>query len=323
MPSVLLFGATGFIGAPLAKQIKQAHPSWPVTIFIRNQTVEEYFKSEVGVDRIEYGTFGDSDKISTLSREHDLVINAADSKNTELTASILAGQAQKPGGAKGKLVHVSGGGNFLDGTTKGEFNPEGKIWNDDNEEDIKLIHDQMFNGAADKMILDAGAEGKVDAYIACPVVVYGRSSGPAPVPGLGYSLYTSNAKALGFVPYVGPGTSVAATVHIDDVLTFLLSLIERVVKDEIQGSAYSKYYILSGPTVTNKDLATGFARAMHQVGIMPSPEPKSVAFEEAGGLAGLLASNMLVRNDRAVRMGFRATRTSMLAQLDEDLAGLV
>ena len=42
-----------------------------------------------------------------------------------------------------------GTGNFIDFGTTGEFNDKSKVWNDGNEEDIKAISKEMFNGQSD------------------------------------------------------------------------------------------------------------------------------------------------------------------------------
>ncbi|KAI0485307.1 hypothetical protein GGR56DRAFT_681511 [Xylariaceae sp. FL0804] len=323
MPSIILFGATGLIGVPLSKQLKEDHPSWPLTVYVRNESeaVAGYFKS-VGVDRIVYGSFDDRARVSELSKTHDIVVNAGVSHDGAFANAILDGQKQRPGDSKGKLVHISGTGNFLDRDANGAFNPDGKVWNDDKEEDIRLINTEMFNGASDRPILDAGNEGKVDTYIACLAIVYGRvDDGPSPSLGVGYNILTSMAKPLGFVPYVGDGTAVAATVHVLDGVQFVADLVTHAAAATAdahqQGSAESRYYIVSGGQVAWRDLASELAGVLHRAGAVASPEPRSVSPEQAF----LPARNMLVRGDRAARMCFRPRQPSILESVRRDLEG--
>jgi len=194
--------------APYIKAIKQAHPDWHVTAYVRSTQPE----NELKADRIAVGTFGDFEKISALSKEHDIAVNAGNSFTGDLVAAIIAGQKAKVGGPQGKLIHVSGAGNWIDYGTSGSFNPDSKVWNDANEDDIKAIHKDMFNGQSDTLVLQAGAENAVDTYIVCPSVVYGGADVSASTLGVGYSLLTGNAKPLGYVPYVGDGTAIVSTV---------------------------------------------------------------------------------------------------------------
>jgi hypothetical protein len=46
-------------------------------------------------------------------------------------------------------LFLVGAGNFIDFGTSGEYNPNSKVWNDDDEEDIKLVNEKMFNGPSD------------------------------------------------------------------------------------------------------------------------------------------------------------------------------
>ena len=140
--------------------------------------------------------------------------------------------------------------------------------------------------------------------------------------GVGYNIFTHNAKQHGFVPYVGDGSAVASTVHVADGVPFLSKIVGIAGTEKPKGSAYSRYYILHGERVTWKDLGVALAKVLHAKGTVSSSEPKAVPAAEAGeGEIGvLIASNMLVQGDRAARLGFKVTQRSILDQLQEDLA---
>ena len=182
-----------------------------MTAYVRSTKPENELKDRLQADRIIVGDFNDFEKIRNASKEHDIAVNAGNSFTADPVAAIIAGQKDK-GAGKGKVIHISGAGNFIDFGTSGNFNPESKVWNDAKEEDIKAIHKDMFNGQSDTLVLEAGANGGVETYIVCPSVVYGGASISAPTMGVGYSLITGNAKPLGYVPYVGDGTAVLSTV---------------------------------------------------------------------------------------------------------------
>lgn len=202
-----------YLAAPYIRALKQVHPDWPVTAYVRSTKPEAELKATLQADRIVVGDFTDAAKIAALSEEHDIAVNAGNSFTSEPVAAIVAGlKAKGEKGSKGKLIHISGAGNFIDFGTSGNFNSESKVWNDAKEEDIKAIHKDMFNGQSDTLVLEAGADNAVETYIVCPAVVYGGASVSAPTMGVGYSLITGNAKPLGYVPYVGDGTAVLSTV---------------------------------------------------------------------------------------------------------------
>ncbi|CAI7652364.1 unnamed protein product [Penicillium crustosum] len=296
MPSVLLVGASGMLG-------------------------DDWFQNTVGVDKVEHGTFEDVSRVRTLASQNDIIINAGSSFDPSLSKAIIDGLKERKHTLKGTLIHVSGGGNFIDGRTDGKYDPAGKVWNDASEDDIKQVNPSMLNGAADRLILDAGNEGNINTFIVCMALTYGLSDGPFPSIGVGYKILTSNAQSLGYVPYVGDGSSVLSVVHIDDGLKFLLRIVDIAATHKVVGSAESRYYITYGERVSWKDVAKVLARTLHKKGVLPSPEPRSVSIEEAGQgeIPKLLGSNMLVQGDRATELGFKAEAKSILESIPEDL----
>ena len=173
-----------------------------------------------------------------------------------------------------------------------------------------------------RRVLEAGERGKIITYIVCLAITGGNNIGPVPNLGVGYNIFTSNAKAHGFVPYVGDGTAFASTVNIGDTVPFLTKIVGIAGTEKPTGSAYSRYYILQGERVTWKDLGVALGKVLYKKGIVSSPEPKSVPAAEAGAgeIGVLIGSNMLVQGDRAARLGFKATYPSILIQMQEDLA---
>ncbi|KAG9906208.1 NAD(P)-binding protein, partial [Aureobasidium melanogenum] len=321
MPSVVVFGASGFVGAPYTRAIKQAHPDWQVTAYVRSTKPESELTANLKADRIVVGDFSDFAKVAALSTEHDIAVNAGSSFTGDLVAAIIAGQKVKNCDAKGKLIHISGGGNFIDFATSGNFNPKSKVWNDSKEEDIKAIHKDMFNGQSDTLVLEAGADNALDTYIVCPAIVYGGASISSPTMGIGYALVTGNAKPLGYVPYVGDGTAVLSTTHLLDLIDFLVRISEVAARGPAQGTSYSRYYMVETSRVQWKDMATELAKVMHARGIFSSSEPKNVSIDEAGDgeVKHLVAANMLMKGDRAAAMGFKPRQNSILEQMHADL----
>jgi hypothetical protein len=116
--------------AHLVIALKKTYPRLPLTVYLRNQDVDDYMVSTVGVDRIVHGDFSEAEKITSLAKEHDIVINMGSSWMVELSKAIIAGLKQRPTGIKKPiLIHISGAGNYIDNKKEGEFDPNVKVWN--------------------------------------------------------------------------------------------------------------------------------------------------------------------------------------------------
>jgi hypothetical protein len=118
------------IAAHLVLALKDKHPEIPITVFLRNKSLDKYLTETAGVKRIVHGTFDEKDKIVALAKEHDIVINVGSSWDVPLSEAIVEGLNQQPEGKKRTLIHMSGTGNFVDKRWKdGAFHPEAKLWN--------------------------------------------------------------------------------------------------------------------------------------------------------------------------------------------------
>jgi nucleoside-diphosphate-sugar epimerase len=141
-------------------------------------------------------------------------------------------------------------------------------------------------------------------------------------------LYKLQAEEIGFVPYVGDGSAIFETLHVADFPPFVLNVLaEALETSEPKSSVYSRFYIITSQANTYKDISTAFAKLLHAQGIVDSPVPRSVNIENAGSgeMPNLQASNMLLRHDRATRLGWKPVKEGILeflqAKLDDLKAG--
>jgi hypothetical protein len=84
-----------------------------------------------------HGTYDELDKISSLSKEHDIVINVGSSFDTKLSEAIVSGLNQRTDGKKTTLIHMSGTGNFVDKSwIDGAHHESAKIWNASSSQEV-------------------------------------------------------------------------------------------------------------------------------------------------------------------------------------------
>lgn len=311
--SVLLIGASGQVGGAFLTVFRRAYPSTPITLFLRTHALDEAVKS-LGNITIIHGDFDtDLQLLEKLASEHDIVINAATSSSLHINEAILRGFVayKDRTGNNAILLHLSGTGNFVDGSRSGEFSAFNSAldlpFHDTNPEQVKKINTSMEpNGASDKIILRAAEARKVDAYFVCPVGIYGAShdhigrlagaEGEAYANALGVwaGWMISDIVAKGYSPYVGPGTTQFFTVHVDDVVDLMMRVYTKALKDREESkygkdSVHGESYVAAGEKWENKQIAELFAEAMVRreklKGDGERVEVRSGTFEEAGTTA--------------------------------------
>jgi nucleoside-diphosphate-sugar epimerase len=176
-------------------------------------------------------------------------------------------------------------------------------------------------------VLEAGKTGKLNTYLLFPSGTYGHSLGPVPGTALGVIqlLYKLQAQQLGFVPYVGEGSSLFQSLHVEDFPPFVLKVLDEALKtDEPKESAYARCYIVSSQPTPWKVVSAAFAKLLHAQGVVNSPEARSVPLEEAGEgeLPNLQAGSMLFTNERAKRLGFKPVKEDVVEFLEREVEKL-
>ena len=128
------------------------------------------------------------------------------------------------------LIHLSGTGivaDWHDPTYLGKLNP--KIWSDiENIDEITSRPDGELHRNTDKIIQQAAAEHgeKVKTAVVCPPDIYGPGRGPGRKQSVYFPVFLDEIKSVGAPFYAGEGTNTRSWVHIEDLMTVYMELIE-------------------------------------------------------------------------------------------------
>jgi nucleoside-diphosphate-sugar epimerase len=131
------------------------------------------------------------------------------------------------------LIHLSGTGivaDWQDQTYLGKLNP--KVWSDiDDIDNITSLPDQALHRNVDKIIQEAAtANGeKLKTAIVCPPDIYGPGKGPGKTQSVYVPIFLNEIKQVGAAFYAGEGTNTKSWVHIEDLMTVYLKLVEAAV----------------------------------------------------------------------------------------------
>jgi len=304
MTSVFFLGASGYIGGSVLVDLLEKHPGLKVTAYVRTPEQAEAIR-KAGATPVQ-GTWDDLTKITELSSQADIVIHTADCDNLDLAKAVIAGIKARydAGKGKGKYIHTSGAANFVAGNADGTLVTDAKIWNDTSVEDIKSISSKQLHGHVDSYLINAGAEGFVDAYIVCPVVVFGNGSGPTAQQSVFFKYSIPPAVQQKTSVYVGKGEGHVNGIHIRDLVAFYDRLFNHVVAGQGKEGPYERYYILSTTHSTWKEFANALAQVLHAKGISASAEPVSVDAETLGPLGIHFYGTYFGQGDRAKQLGW-------------------
>ncbi|KAI0294194.1 hypothetical protein BC826DRAFT_353657 [Russula brevipes] len=322
MTTVFYIGATGYVGGAVLVDLLEHYPNIEVTALVRNPAHLGAIRG-LGVEVIQ-GDFHDSKIIEEHARQADITINSGDSDDVKLNTAILAGQRQrvhdlrKPPPA---LLHTSGVLVFNDGTNEGRHDPNGKVWNDGDEEDIRAITVDMLHGQVDAPILRASEKGDTVSYIVCPGGIFGLSKGKVPTTSTFVRATTQLMSAFGHPIYIGEGSSVFYGVLLDDLIKLYRLLFARILSGEdAKASPYSRYYVAASTPLSWKYIATVFGDKLKQLGMVADGTPESIPVTKLDPpFTIFVGSSQHIRAERAKALGWEARPVVLEDLIEEDI----
>lgn len=283
----LILGVSGYVGGSLLTRLVKRYPNARFVGLVRSESAIPAIRT-AGCHEVIQGTHTESEKIRAAARQADLVLNIADCDDVGLMKATLEGQKLRfqEKGKRPVLIHTSGTGMIME-KAHGEFNAEfaDNPYDDAVEEHIKTrIRPEYIHRDVDDLVFAADEEGYVDGRIIAPAVIYGLPTGPLPRESRPIPIIVDMALKAKQAVKVGDGTATWDNLHIEDLLDLYELLIEATLDPDAQAakvSPYSKFYFAVAEQHTWGELTELVAKALHELGALPSAEVKSVTLEEA------------------------------------------
>jgi nucleoside-diphosphate-sugar epimerase len=279
-----------------------------------------------------HGTFDQLDEIEKLASSHSLIFNFASSMDPSVTEAILRGVRTRKSqtGTTSVVYHLSGAGNFVDNSESGDYVPTEHRFNDANPDDVRTITaENLPNGPCDELLFAGAERGDAKVYFVCPGGTYGHSehhigksigSASAFAPGRWVDFMTQNIESIGFGVYVGSGTSVFGVVHVDDIVSLMLLVYQKILDtaDSYEPEdVYRYWYNGIHREEPSKKVAAALAKLQARRGKIASSTIRSVAYKDAGFTARYIAGNMLIECNNSKSLGWTPLGPDLYTTLEQ------
>ncbi|THV48896.1 hypothetical protein BGAL_0222g00160 [Botrytis galanthina] len=305
--SVLLFGATGYIGAAFLsrfsnKYLMSPSPRYKLTASTRSPEKARRLRDLLGNIETTDVTLNDGVKLEREVEKHDIIIqliHSADSAKADCdalegTKSILKGMKtrKEKTGYPPILYHAIGPLVLQSNCSGGE------------------IQDRVV----DHRIVKADEAGDLLSFIIVPFAVYGTATGlihehklgnqtSMPVPRL---IHVSvDRRAVG---QIGPGENPWMISHVDDVADLFMALLE----DTTKGHGEDGFYFADGGYVLAHDVFRAMAETLYSIGLSEEPSPNTYTEEELNkykNQIGFWGASIQATGDRAKSTGWNPQHT--------------
>lgn len=308
---VLLLGTTGYIGgAVIDHLIKSPDPLFAacaITALVRGENRVTKLKELYGdrVAPIIFSGLEDTEFLSRIASEHDIVVNAGTGFHAPSAESLVRGLAQRlkdPRNPEPWIIHLSGGSNVMYVPLDSDPCPDKRPSLDDADPEAIYNQEKALEAlvpypqrTAELAVWAATRETGVHAVALQAPYVFGEGPphfGAAP---RGIAIMMQFVLDKGYAFQLGDGKGRLAVGHVDDVADFFLLLLHEMVKDGGQILLRHKVRILY-PNVGMAESAVAANKcldAASRKGLLPKisgEQPKEVRIvdlEEAGPYFGL------------------------------------
>jgi len=286
-------GVTGYIGGSLAHALVAA--GYEVHGLVRN----EAYRSKLGRLGIipVLGSLYDTTIVQQHAKAADLIINAADADNAYVVDDLLAVLK----GTGKTLLQVSGA-SVIGDRAGGAFSDQ--RWTEANQPRPRL---EKVGRVAIDQALQAASHDKVRTLVVCPTMVYGEGLGMRKQ-SIQIPLLEGLARKHGVGIYAGSGRNRTAFVHIDDLVSLCLLMIDK--------APAGTFLFAENGEVVMKDLAQALA---HRHGFHAPAQSRDMpyllsrcCYEDPQEAEYGLGSNIRVCADQARKLGWKPRHHDVL-----------
>ncbi|KAJ7772972.1 nucleoside-diphosphate-sugar epimerase [Mycena maculata] len=319
-PRILITGSTGYIGGSVLAAITTAHPEYSITAILRKVS-QRYIDAYPRVKTI-IGDYDSAEVLAKAASESDVVIHAGDSDHKTAMESLLAGLGRRT--TPCFLIHLSGTACISDvySGKYGVLNP--RVWSDvDDITVLAALPDDRIHRHVDKLCDNVPAD------------IYGKGHGPGITQSFMVPLFYDAILRHGSAFYIARGENTRSLVHIEDVMSLYVRVVEEaviafetgIIREECWDA--NGFYFNSSSELVWKDAAVATGKIMASLGLVESAEAKQFTVEEVqnvlGGLTGrrslyMFGSNSRSRADRGSKLfGWKPTGPPFMEILETDL----
>ncbi|KAJ7047029.1 nucleoside-diphosphate-sugar epimerase [Mycena alexandri] len=328
-PRILITGSTGYIGGSVLAAITRAHPGYAVTAILRKVS-QNYVDAYPRVKTI-VGDYDSADILADAASQSDIVIHAGDSEHKGAMKALLrhcVGKMRKVG----EVDEESG--RSAPTETFGVLSP--RVWSDvDDVEEIARLPEDRIHRPVDKLVFEAAAAhgAHIQTAIVFPPHVYGRGHGPGITQSYMVPFFYDAIIAHKSAFYIAKGENARSLVHIEDVVSLYVSLVEEAVKSLDTGTVRDEcwgknglYFTVSTELVW-KDIAAATGKIMASLGLIDSAEPTECTVDEFRSMFGgsglsfhMFGTNSRSRADRGRSfLGWKPKAPGFFEVLEADI----
>ncbi|KAF8837258.1 NAD(P)-binding protein [Paxillus ammoniavirescens] len=314
--NILFTGPTGYIGGSVLSALLR-HPrlaEFHTKALVRSTEKASRFTG-VPVEPV-IGSYADTDLLTKLASESDVVIACADSDDLPAAKAILAGlnKRQRETLTTPVLIHTSGIGVLIDDAQGNHGSNE--IYSDLNIHKLESLPRTQPHREVDLAIANAGEEGYAKTCIILPGLVYGiakthlvslgvQNPHSQQIPGI---IKAGLDRRQGGV--IGKGLNIWSHVRIEDLACLYMHIFDAAIGGCRLYTGRLGFYFGENGECTVGEICRVVAKELHARGCGDSKPTVFTQSEVEKYFTPMMGANARARGERARSIGWRPTHST-------------
>ncbi|OAL22878.1 hypothetical protein AYO22_06786 [Fonsecaea multimorphosa] len=257
---------------------------------IRVNTISPGYKDQVvqlatkGINAVRFNGLDDLERLEEEAREYDVVLNAASASHAKAPVAIIRGLAERKiqTGRLVHYIHTSGTSILSDQPVSGKFVDTKRYSDNDDIYNYEKKRGPYRQRITDIAVVEAGEQFKVPVYIVVPPTIYGKGTGYFSTISQQVPYIIRESIKRGQAVVVGKGDAHWNHVHICDLVTFYMLLLEEILASRKQvPSGKEGFYFCEAGEHTWLESSQNIANALYKQGLVATTAVKSISLQEA------------------------------------------
>ncbi|KAF5660226.1 nucleoside diphosphate sugar epimerase [Fusarium heterosporum] len=289
MTKIFLTGASGYIGGDILHLLLESHPEYKVRALVRDASKGKAIIKKYGQVEIVDGGLDDTDIIAQEAKDADIVVHLAATGHLKSVETIFESLSNKSKDSKSPYyIQISGASALAAGELEDKSRVFGSgsdvIYNDLTGVDAIKSHIKQYpSRAVDNYIFSvAEQESPVKIALVVPPIIYGQGRGPGNQRSMQIPDLASAVLKRGRGLRVGSGESRWGNIHIADLSSLFLLLIEKAAEgnqdDNIWGA--EGVFFTGAGELSFHEISRRITIAAHDFNLISSDKVDEVDAEE-------------------------------------------
>ncbi|PLB44273.1 NAD dependent epimerase/dehydratase family protein [Aspergillus steynii IBT 23096] len=288
--SIFITGASGYIGGSILSNLLRTKEQWATSLHISalvRTEVQAEIVTKLGVSPVMFKSFDELERLEQVGEEYDIIIHAGAGWHTASAKALITGQGRRRQKSRTKVHYfqISGTSNLSDRPhTAGYVNTN--LFSD--EEDIFSYEkyrescEVYLQRTTDIAVVETGEAWDVTTYIVMAPTIFGLGSGPINRYSIQLPSLIADALKDGGCSVVETGQTVWSHVHIEDLSTLFVVLVQKIIEDTPIPSGRRGIYFCETGEHTHFEFSERLAKAGFELGLFKSAEVKTISLQLAG-----------------------------------------